>query len=135
MHKAFTVLTRLLMVAVVVQFFLAASGAFDTAPHDESFQTHRALGYAIILFALVLTIVAAAARLPGRIVGLTGLIAGLAAAQSVLHVLAEAFGDTSGRLVFGLHAVNGLAILAVVRTVMRQAGEPSSLTAPARPVS
>jgi hypothetical protein len=42
MRKAFTGLAILLLMAVVVQFFLAASGAFDTAPNVESFQPHTA---------------------------------------------------------------------------------------------
>ena len=45
MRKVFAVLATLLVLVVVAQFFLAASGAFDTAPNDESFQPHRALGY------------------------------------------------------------------------------------------
>ncbi|MDQ0382634.1 DUF6220 domain-containing protein [Amycolatopsis thermophila] len=121
MRKAFTGLAMLLMLAVVAQFFLAASGAFDPAPVDESFRPHRALGYGIVLFALVLTIVAAIARMPGRLIGMTGLVAGLAAVQGVISAIAKAFGDTGGPIVFGLHAVNALVIVAVIRTVIQQA--------------
>jgi hypothetical protein len=135
MRKAFTGLATLLLLAVVAQFFLAASGAFDTAPNDESFQPHRGLGYGIVLFAVVLTIVAAAARMPGRLIGLTGLVAGLAAVQGVIGVIAKAFGDTGGQLVFGLHAVNALIIVAVIRTIVREAREVSGSAVPAQPVS
>jgi heme A synthase len=129
MRKAFTALAALLAVAVVVQFFLAAMGAFDPAPKDESFQPHRALGYAILLFAVLLTLLAAVARLPGRVIGMTGLTAGLVLLQAVIAAVANAFGDagdtssTVGRLVFGLHAVNGLIIFGVVEDVNRRARE------------
>jgi hypothetical protein len=127
LRKVFGVLTSLLMLLVVTQFFLAASGAFDTAPKDESFRPHHALGYGILLFAVLLTIIAALIRMPGRVIGMTGLIAGLATGQAVIAALADAFngpGDTSttaGKLIFGLHAVNGLAIMTVAGTVARQA--------------
>jgi uncharacterized protein DUF6220 len=136
MRKAFTGLATLLLLAVVAQFFLAASGAFDPAPNDESFQPHRALGYGILLFAVVLTIVAAAARMPGRVVGMTGLVAGLTLLQGVIRAIAKASGDstTTGELVFGVHAVNGLVIVAVVGMIVRQARALSRATVPAQPV-
>ena len=119
MRKAFAGLATLLDLVVVAQFFLAASGAFSTAPNDESFRPHRALGYVIFFLAVLLTIVAALARMPGRLIGMAGLVAGLTVVQVVIAVLARAFNDTddtsttAGQLVFGLHAVNGLAILAI----------------------
>jgi hypothetical protein len=127
LRRIFALLATLLVLVVVAQFFLAASGAFDTAPKDESFQLHRALGYGIVLFAVVLTIVAALARMPGRLIGLTGLVAGLALVQGMIRALAAALNDTgditttAGKLVFGLHAVNGLIILTVAETVARRA--------------
>jgi cytochrome b561 len=127
LRRAFTGLATLLVLAVVAQFFLAASGAFDTAPKDESFQAHRSLGYGILLFAVLLTIVAAMARMPARLIGMTGLVAGLAVVQGLIRALAAAFNDTgdttttAGQLVFGLHAINGLIIMALATTVARQA--------------
>ena len=127
MRKVFALLATLLMLALVAQFFLAASGAFDAAPNDESFQPHRALGYAIFLFAVLLTIVAALARMPGRLIGMTALVAGLTVVQVLIAVLARAFNDTgdnsttAGQLVFGLHAINGLIVLALAGTVVRRA--------------
>jgi hypothetical protein len=116
MRKAFAGLAALFLLAVVVQFFLAASGAFNTAPNDESFRPHRTLGYVIFLLAVVLVIVAALARM----------VAGLVVVQVLIAALARAFdtGDittTAGQLVFGLHAVNGLAIVAVSVRILRQA--------------
>jgi cytochrome b561 len=127
MRRVFAGLAALLVLVVVVQFFLAASGAFDTAPKEESFQAHRSLGYGVLLLAVASTIVAAVARVPGRLVGMAALVAGLAAVQGLIRALAAAFDDTggtsttAGTLVFGLHAVNGLAILALAVTVARQA--------------
>jgi hypothetical protein len=126
-RRVFTGLATLLVLVVVVQFFLAASGAFDTAPNDESFQPHRALGYGIVLLALLLTIVAALARMPGRLIGMLGLIAALGVVQPLIAVLARAFDDTgdtsttAGQLVFGLHAVNGLIMLGLAASVASRA--------------
>ena len=127
MRRVFAVLATLLVLVVVTQFFLAASGAFDTAPNDEAFQPHRVLGYGIVLFAVLLTIVAALGRMPGRLIGMTGLIAGLAVAQGLIRAIADAFNDTgdasttAGKLIFGLHAINGLAIMALAGNVARRA--------------
>ncbi len=127
MRRVFAGLAALLVLVIVVQFFLAASAAFDTAPNDESFQMHRVLGRGLILFAVVLTIVAALVRMPGRLIGMTGLVAGLGVLQAVIAVIAKAFNDTgdtsttAGQLVFGLHAVNGLVMMALAMTVTRQA--------------
>ena len=138
MRRIFAALATLLMLAVVLQFLLAGSGAFDTAPNEESFQPHRTLGYGILLLAVLLTLIAALARMPGRLIGMTGLVAGLALVQPVIRAIASAFGETGdststvGELIFGLHAVNGLIIMAVVGMILRQAREPSSSQAPLR---
>ena len=145
MRKLFAGLATLLAPVIVVQFFLAAAAAFDTAPKDESFQAHRAMGYGILLLAIVVTILAALARMPGRVVGLAALIAGLGLLQPVIRVLAAAFDDaggastTAGTLVFGLHAVNGLIMFGLAEAVARRArvllrSEPA-VAEPARPAS
>ncbi|NES16907.1 MULTISPECIES: DUF6220 domain-containing protein [Micromonospora] len=139
MRKLFAGLAALLMLAVVAQFYFAASGAFSTAPNDEAFRPHRALGYVIFLLPVLMVIVAALARMPGRLFGMTGLVAGLTVVQVVIAVLARAFNDTgdtsttAGQLIFGLHAVNGLAILAVTGNVVRQARALSRPAATGRP--
>jgi hypothetical protein len=137
MRKVFTGLAILLTVAVLVQFFLAAYSAFDTAPNEEAFQPHRAVGYGILFFAILMTIVAAAARMPGRLIGMTGLVAGLVLVQALIAMIARAFGDadsstTAGQLVFGLHAINGLIIMGVAGGIARRTRE---LSRPAAPVS
>ncbi|CAL9375283.1 hypothetical protein SUDANB176_00950 [Streptomyces sp. enrichment culture] len=138
MRKTIAGLAAVLMLAVAVQFFLAGSGAFDTAPRDEAFRPHRALGYLVVLLALVTTLTAAVARVPGRLIGMTGLLAGLGIAQPLIAVTAKAFGDTgdtstAGQLVFGLHAVNGLVMMAVSGRILREArGLPNSSASTAR---
>jgi Family of unknown function (DUF6220) len=138
MRRFFAGLATLQMLAVVTQFFLAASGAFDTAPNDESFQPHRRLGLVIVLIAVLVAIVAAIARMPGRLIGMSGLVAGLAVVQFVIKAIATALDGTGGSttvggLVFGLHAVNGLAIVAVTGRIIRQARQLSRPAAPTRP--
>lgn len=128
MRKVFAGLAVLLTLAIVAQFFLAASGAFDTAPNEESFQPHRMLGYGIALLAVLMTVVAAISRMPGRVIGMTGLIAGLALLQGIIRAIASAFGDTgesttAGQFIFGLHAINALVIMALAGTIARRARE------------
>lgn len=131
MRKAFAGLATLLVLIVVAQFFFAASGSFSTAPHEESFRPHHALGYVIFLVPIVMIAVAALGRLPGRLIGLCALIAGLVTVQVLIAAFARSFGTTAGDYVFGLHAVNGLAILAVAGTIARRAWALSA--APAVP--
>jgi Family of unknown function (DUF6220) len=133
MRKAFAVLATLLLLIVIAQFFFAATGAFSTAPNEESFETHRALGYVIFLVPVVMVVVAALARMPGRLIGMAALISGLTTVQVVIAIVARAFGEstTAGQLVFGLHAVNGLALLAVTGTIVRQVRALSRAAAPA----
>ena len=122
MRKAFAALAYLLVFIVVAQFVFAATGAFSTAPHEESFGPHHALGYVIFIVPLVMMIPAALARVPGRIYGLAALVAGLTGLQVVIAELAKSYsGSTAGEIVSGLHAVSGLAILAVAGMIARQA--------------
>lgn len=127
MQRVFAVLANLLVVALGTQFFLAGMGAFNTAPNDTSFLPHRVLGFGIVLFTALLTILAALARLPGRLIGLTGLITGLVVGQILIGVAADAFNTsndtttTASTLIFGLHAINGLAIIALAGIVARRA--------------
>ena len=126
MRKVFAVLATLLPVLLAVQFFLAAFGAFDTGDKDQAFGPHRNLGYVVVYYAIGLTIVAAVARMPGRLTAIAGLIAVLGVVQSLIAKIADALNgadDSStaaGKLVFGLHAVNALVIIGVAVSVARQ---------------
>lgn len=135
MRKLYTAWSVLLTLAVAAQFFLAAMGAFDAAPKEEAFQPHRLLGYAILGGAALLVVLAAAARLPGRQIGMAGLVAGLVLLQPVIAMVANAFGEaagttsTIGKLIFGLHAVNSVFIV----TVLDEAGKNPATTATPTP--
>lgn len=133
MRRVFAGFAGVLLLAVVVQFYLAAAGAFDAAPLEDSFEMHRTLGLIILLLAALTTIAAALARAPGKVIGLSGLIVGLVVLQSPIQRLADAFTEsgeattTASTLVFGLHALNGLAILGTTAMVLRRArGLPAS---------
>ena len=126
MRKVFAGLAVVLTLLVVAQFFFAATGGFSAAPNEVSFAPHHALGYVIFVLPLVMCAVGALARIPGRLIGLSALVAALTAVQVVLAEIAKSLGDngngiTAGPLLFGLHGLNGLAILAFAGTIVRRA--------------
>ncbi|GAA1613266.1 DUF6220 domain-containing protein [Catellatospora bangladeshensis] len=116
MRKAFTGLAGLLMLAVVAEFYFAAAGAAEPG----LYRPHHVLGYVIFLLPLVMALVAALGGLPRRLIGLALLVVGLTSLQVVIAKAARALGDGGG-LVFGLHAVSGLAIPLVAWLILRQA--------------
>ncbi|MEJ2853163.1 MULTISPECIES: hypothetical protein [unclassified Saccharothrix] len=61
------------------------------------------------------------ARLPRSLVWLPGVVVALTGVQVVIAKVARVLDDSAGALVFGLHAVNGMAIAAVVGLILRQA--------------
>ncbi|MGI5128032.1 DUF6220 domain-containing protein [Pseudonocardia sp. CA-107938] len=121
MKKVHTVIAGSLMLAVIVQFYLAAAGAFDRSPTEEAFAGHRGLGYVILLLAVVVTAVGAIARMPGRLIGLSGAVAALVVLQILIKEVATAIGDGTGAgvYVFGLHALNGMLIVGLSGTTLR----------------
>lgn len=144
MRKLYVGVAGLLVAALAVQFFLAAVGAFDAAPRTEAFNPHRTLGYLLLLLSLVATGAGALARAPGRLIGQTAVIVGLAVVQPVIAVVARAVEDsgsgTASTLVFGLHALTALAMLFTAREVLTGAVRHSratggAATAPVRPAT
>jgi hypothetical protein len=149
MRKLYVGLTGLLLLALVVQFYLAATGAFTRPQDDGSFALHDLNGTMVIPLLTVLAVVAAAlAKAPGRLIGLTALPLGLVIAQILIVVLGRAlngYADTTtpvGVAIMGLHALNGLALLGVAATVLRRAralaagatgATPADATRPAVP--
>ncbi|MEV0460227.1 DUF6220 domain-containing protein [Catellatospora methionotrophica] len=122
MRKVFTAMAALLLLVVVAEFYFAASGAFGAATEDAAYRPHHVLGYVIFLLPLLMAAVAAAARLPRRLIWTSLLVTGMTSVQVVIAKIAMALGaGTPGSLVFGLHAVGGLALLASVVLVVRQA--------------
>ncbi|MGW5557480.1 DUF6220 domain-containing protein [Micromonospora sp. NPDC003944] len=121
MKKLLAGLTSLLLLAEVAVFYLAASGAFMHVPDEEAFIPHRVLGFAIFVLAVVCVVVGALARMPGRFIGMMALIAGLTLVQGLIRAVAKSFGeDELAHKVFGLHAINALAIFGLTLWVVQQ---------------
>lgn len=128
MRKVYVGLSALLLLAVLAQFYFAAVGAFARPQRDDSFALHDAVGMMVIpLLSLLATIAAAVARAPGKVIGLTILPLGLVVVQVLIVTLGRAVSggeDTTtpaGLAILGLHAVNGLAVMAVAGVVFRRA--------------
>lgn len=114
----------LFVASAVVQVFLAGLGVFDD---PGAFVTHRQFGYTFGWLTLVLLVLAIVGRMGRRIVGLSALILGLFALQSVLVALRA---DLPA--VAALHPVNGFAIVYVAIALAR-ASRASRVTGAARP--
>ncbi|MBO0871189.1 MAG: hypothetical protein J2P15_21765 [Micromonosporaceae bacterium] len=127
MRRAYLIVAGLLQLDVLVQFYFAGVGAFARPQDDKSFALHDLNGTIVSILALVLIIVAALARAPGRLIGFSALPLGLVVVQVLLILLGRALNSTGdnttpgGLAILGLHAVNGLAIMAVVGILMRRA--------------
>jgi len=128
-RKVFLGLSGLLMLAVVAQFYFAATGAFTKPQADDSYALHAMNGMLVIpLLSVLATVAAAVARAPGRLIGFTLLPLGLVIVQVLIVVLGGALTGTTeertttgGLVILGLHAINGLAIMAVAGTILRRA--------------
>jgi hypothetical protein len=137
MRKVYAVLTGLLLAAVVVQFYLAAVGAFSKPQADNSYILHDINGTLVIpVLTILATIAAAVLRLPRRQIGMTLLPLGLVVVQVLIVLVGEALDKGSvttpaSVIVLGLHAVNGLAIMAVSGTLFARARRLAVSTAPA----
>jgi cytochrome b561 len=120
-RRIYVALTGLMLLAVLAQFYFAAVGAFDKPQDDESFALHLTIGMMIIP-------VVSLARAPGRLIGLTVAPVGLIILQILITELGKNLGGstddhtTPAALAFlGLHAINGLFIMAVAGMAMRGA--------------
>ncbi|MFD6091626.1 DUF6220 domain-containing protein [Oerskovia sp. NPDC060338] len=148
MRKTFLVISVLVVVAVVMQFYFAAVGVFSD-PDDELFAIHGTSGRIVLPLLMILSIVfAALAKAGRRTVWLAVLGFGLLLFQTILFILTGVLtgsepppGEitTAGTVMLGFHALNGLAILGVTGTVASRARalvmegrvpSPASTTAP-----
>lgn len=127
-RKVYAALAGLLLAAAVVQMYLAAVGAFDKPQDDSSFALHSMNGMMVIpVLSLVATAAAAAAKAPGRQIGLTVLPVGLVIVQALIVALGGLFDDSTGNTtplslaILGLHALNGMAVMGVCGMVFRNA--------------
>ncbi len=130
MRKTFLVISVLVVVAVVMQFYFAAVGVFSD-PDDELFAIHGTSGRIVLPLLMILSIVfAALAKAGRRTVWLAVLGFGLLLFQTILFILTGVLtgsepppGEitTAGTVMLGFHALNGLAILGVTGTVASRA--------------
>jgi hypothetical protein len=128
-RRVYVTLAGLLVLAVVAQFYLAAVGAFAKPQDDQSFALHMLNGMMIIpALSLLATLFAALARAPGRLIGLTAAPTGLILLQVLITEVGKNLGASTedattpaALALLGLHAINGLAIMAVVGITMRRA--------------
>jgi hypothetical protein len=132
----------------VIQFYFAAFGVFTAPANDSQFILHQMNGRVVLPLLCLLVIAAAAlARAPGRLIGFSAIPLGLLVLQIVLFVIAALAGaspektNVAGQLILGLHAVNGLAILAVTSLLVLRASRfaaskvtPAAATAGREPV-
>jgi hypothetical protein len=143
MRRVYVVLTGLMLAAVVLQFYFAAVGAFAKPQVDTSYRLHDIDGGMVIpLLAILATVAAALLKLPGRQIGLTILPVGLVVVQFLIVLLGDALSTDNGDkttpialIILGLHAVNGLAVMAVAGTVFaraRRVGAAGTLTVSSR---
>jgi uncharacterized membrane protein len=109
--RAFVYLATLFFVAVLVQVFLAGVGTFGDhvakVEDASSFDAHRGLGFALGGVAVLLLILAAAAR-ASRATWIGALV--LAVLAFVLQSVLAGAGEDN-KWVGGLHALDGMVIL------------------------
>jgi hypothetical protein len=128
MRKAYFVITILLLISVVVQFYFAALGIFG--PVDGSLFVFHSINGQFVLPALALlaVIFAALSKAGARTIWLSALPILLVAVQILLFIIAGALTGSSpenptvpGAIILGLHAINALAILFTIVTLVRRA--------------
>ena len=118
---------------LVIQFFLAGLGAFETVHdkkfNDNNFGPHGILGTLLVLVALVIMVLALIGRWTPTTTKLSAALFGLMVIQLILGVS----GAGTSPILGGLHAVNALVIVAatylLVKDVRRLTQTPLPSTA------
>lgn len=130
MRKAYFVITVLLLISVVLQFYFAALGVFGPQGEDDNlYAFHRINGSMVLPLLSVLAVVfAALAKAGARTVWLTALPILLIAVQYLLFIVGGLIGGgdennptVGSAVILGLHAVNGLAVMGTILTLMARA--------------
>lgn len=128
MRRIYVAIVTLMLVSGVLQFYFAAIGAFTRPRTDDSFALHVLNGRIFAVLALIAILAAAMARAPGRLIGLTAATLGLTVVQTLIVVLGNVIGGSSEQrttavslAILGLHAINGIALVHVVVSVLAQA--------------
>ncbi|MCC5575500.1 hypothetical protein IMZ11_07580 [Microtetraspora sp. AC03309] len=148
MRKVFYGFTVVLLISVLAQFYLSTFGAFERpvpAPGAEGamIEYHVLNGELVIpILSLLTTIVAAIARVGGRLIWLSITPFLLVAVQLfVIFSLAEMAGaaenetTTAGLVVLGFHALDGVAILWAAFVLLRRAHALAKGVAAATPAT
>jgi hypothetical protein len=129
-RKAYFVITVLLLISVVIQFYFAALGVFGPQGEDDNLYIfHRINGSAVLpLLSLLAVLFAALSRAGARTVWLSALPILLIAVQYLIFIVGGLVGggdeDTptvGSAVILGLHALNGLAIMGTILTLMTRA--------------
>jgi len=110
-RRAHAIVTATFASCAAVQVFLAGLGVFDD---PRFFVTHREFGYLFGWLTLVVLVLALAGRMPRRITGLSALLLGLFALQSVLVSLRAGLPAAAA-----LHPLNGFVILGIAAVTAR----------------
>ncbi|WP_431893466.1 DUF6220 domain-containing protein [Nonomuraea sp. bgisy101] len=133
MRKVLVVFTVIQLALVVLQFYLATYGAFETPrpsnPEAAAIGWHVMNGFILIpAVSLITTIIAAIARAPGKLIGTCAAPIVLVAVQMfVLFPLAELAGATQEKTspaslyVLGFHAIVGVLLLGAAISAWRGA--------------
>ncbi|NUR71281.1 MAG: hypothetical protein HOU81_10715 [Hamadaea sp.] len=134
MRKALLVTSGVLLAVFALQFAFAAVGAFTKPAGDSAYSLHRINGSVVIpLLILLMTLFAALAKAPGKLIGMAILPLGLVVLQPILAGIANGLTDdggatsTVGLIVGALHAINAIIMVHFVVGVMRGAqklGQP-----------
>jgi hypothetical protein len=114
-RPTWAILTWLVVLMIPVQFYLAGQGAFafheaTASSRDDAWAAHAAFGSLIGLVVILVLLTGLAARLPRRLLGMTGLLFVLMLVQVAL----AGFGDSaSTRWLASVHPVNALLVTGV----------------------
>ena len=136
----FAILAWLFVALTVVQMYLAGA-AVEQLGGTKDFSTHQAMGFVLMIIALVLLVLSFAGRLPVRMIGASALTLVLMIVQSILvHMVPpnlEALHPVNGLLVavLGLWiAWRGLSFIRAPLPVEPERPEPVPATEPAASV-
>jgi uncharacterized protein DUF6220 len=122
MRRLFEIGTYVLVVAILVQFFLAGLGIFGSASLLSWHTTVNAL--VIFLLCIALVIVGWLAHEDRLTVGLPGIIVGLVILQSLLLFPYHLAAPLPVRAISALHVVNGVVIFWVALELMDRVRHP-----------
>ena len=130
MRKVFSIVSILVVAAVILQFYFAGMGVFSV-PEEGLFGIHGTSGRIILPVLFILSLITAAiARAGKRTIWMTVIAILLLALQTVIFILTGViFGvgpestqiPLAATMTVSLHALNGVAILALTSIIARRA--------------